>query len=131
MKQTTFASNGFELVTKRMFKCDFFGEINLVVCWKEVTGLIQSFAPASKTGRPPFYIATMLRIHFLQQWFGLNDPAMEDALHDMARRDSSAATSVRLVSGLDALEALSFEVEQNCRRLDRQLEENQGQLVAS
>jgi IS5 family transposase len=93
MKQTTFGSNGFELVTKRMVKYDFFGEINLVVCWKELTGLIQTFAPANKTGRPLFHIASMLRIHFLHQWFGLNDPAIEDALHDMAlaRRVSSAA----------------------------------------
>jgi IS5 family transposase len=93
MKQTTFGSNGFELVTKRMFKCVFIGEINLVVCWKELTGLIQTFAPVNKTGRPLFYIVTMLRIHFLHQWFGLYDPAMEDALHDMAlaRRVSSAA----------------------------------------
>ena len=29
-------------------------------------------------------IATMLRIHFMQQWFGLSDPAMEEALHDIA-----------------------------------------------
>ena len=46
--------------------------------------MIQPFAPASKTGCPPFSIATMLRIHFMQQWFGLSDPAMEEALHDMA-----------------------------------------------
>jgi IS5 family transposase len=26
----------------------------------------------------------MLRIHFLQQWFGLSDPAMEEALHDIS-----------------------------------------------
>ncbi|MGH8430381.1 MAG: IS5 family transposase, partial [Solimonas sp.] len=37
----------------------------------------------AKTGRPPFPIETMLRIHYLQQWFGLSDPAMEEALHDV------------------------------------------------
>jgi IS5 family transposase len=84
MKQTTFASTGFELVTKRTRKREFLDEMNLVVPWKELTGLIQPFAPASKTGRPPFPIVTMLRIHFMQQWFGLSDPAMEEALHDMA-----------------------------------------------
>ena len=84
MKQTTFASTGFELVTKRTRKREFLDEMNLVVPWTELTGLIQHFAPASKTGRPPFPIATMLRIHFMQQWFGLSDPAMEEALHDMA-----------------------------------------------
>jgi IS5 family transposase len=84
MKQTTFASTGFELVTKSTRKREFLDDMNLVVPWTELTGLIQHFAHASKTGRPPFPIATMLRIHFMQQWFGLGDPAMEDALHDMA-----------------------------------------------
>jgi IS5 family transposase len=64
MKQTTFASTGFELVTKRTRKREFLEEMNLVVPWTELTGLIQPFAPASKTGRPPFPIATMLCIHF-------------------------------------------------------------------
>ncbi|PQP04158.1 IS5/IS1182 family transposase, partial [Burkholderia cepacia] len=36
-----------------------------------------------KRGRPPFAVEAMLRIHFLQQWFGLSDPAMEEALHDV------------------------------------------------
>ena len=48
-------------------------------------GLIQPFAPTgtgAKGGRPTFPLETMLRIHFLQQWFGLSDPAMEEALHD-------------------------------------------------
>jgi IS5 family transposase len=35
------------------------------------------------SGRPPFPVATMLRIHFMQQWFSLSDPAMEEALHDI------------------------------------------------
>jgi IS5 family transposase len=35
---------------------------------------------SSKDGRPPYPPATMLRIHLLQQWFDLSDPAMEDAL---------------------------------------------------
>ena len=75
MKQTTFASTGFELVTKRTRKREFLDEMNLVVPWKELIGLIQPYAPASKTGRPPFPIATMLRIHFMQQWFGFSDTA--------------------------------------------------------
>jgi IS5 family transposase len=42
-----------------------------------------ALAREAKTGRPPFAIETMLRIHYLQQWFGLSDPAMEEALHDV------------------------------------------------
>jgi len=40
-------------------------------------------APEGKRGRPPFEVETMLRIHFMQQWFTLSDPAMEEALHAM------------------------------------------------
>ena len=71
------------MVTKITRKREFLDDINLVVPWTALTGLIQPFAHASKTGRPPFPIATMLRIHFKQHWFGLSDPAMEEALHDM------------------------------------------------
>jgi IS5 family transposase len=34
----------------------------------------------SKGGRPPHTLAAMLRIHLMQQWTSLGDPAMEDAL---------------------------------------------------
>ena len=66
MKQTSFTSTEFELVTKRKRKREFLEEMNLVVPWIMLTGLIQPFAPASKTGRPPFPLATLLRIHFMQ-----------------------------------------------------------------
>jgi IS5 family transposase len=84
MKQTTLAFTEFELIIKRTCKSEFLEEMNLVVPWTELTGLIEPFALASKTVRPPFSISTMLRIHFMQQWFGLSDPATEGALHDMA-----------------------------------------------
>ena len=84
MKQKSFASTGFERVTKRTRKREFLDEMNLVVPWSELVALIEPHAPSGKTGRPPFAVATMLRIHFLQQWFGLSDPAMEEALHDVS-----------------------------------------------
>jgi IS5 family transposase len=83
MKQKSFATSGFELVTKRTRKREFLDEMNLVVPWSELVALIEPHAPSGKTGRPPFAVDTMLRIHFLQQWFGLSDPAMEEALHDV------------------------------------------------
>jgi hypothetical protein len=58
MKQTPFASTEFELVSKNTRKREFLDEMNLVVP-TDLTGLIQPFAPASKTGSPPFPIATM------------------------------------------------------------------------
>jgi IS5 family transposase len=81
MKQMSLAT-GFELAAKRTRKREFLDEMNLVVPWAELVSLIEPHAPSSKTGRPPFAVSTMLRIHFMQQWFGLSDPAMEEALHD-------------------------------------------------
>jgi len=85
MKQISLATIGFELVTKRTRKRVFLDEMNLVVPWTELVGFIQPFAPSgagTQGGRPAFPVETMLRIHFLQQWFGLSDSAMEEALHD-------------------------------------------------
>lgn len=54
-----------------------------VVPWMELAALVEPHYPKAKTGRPPFGVDTILRIHFLQQRFGLSDPAMEEALHDV------------------------------------------------
>ena len=79
MKQ---ADLGLELSTKRTRKREFLDEMECVVPWTDLVTLIAGHAPQGKRGRPPFAVSTMLRIHFLQQWFGLSDPAMEEALHD-------------------------------------------------
>ena len=86
MKQSTRATAGFGHAIKRTRKRVFLEEMNLVVPWTELVSLIQPFAakpPGDKGGHPPFPVETMLRIHFLQQWFELSDPAMEEALHDI------------------------------------------------
>ena len=85
MKQMSLGAAGFERKTKWTRKREFLNEMNLVVPWGELVALIAPHAPApgAKGGRPPFAVETMLRIHFLQQWFNLSDPAMEEALYDM------------------------------------------------
>ncbi len=84
MKQMSLSATGFERKTKRTRKRQFLDEMNLVVPWSELVALVTPHAPtrSAKGGRPPFAVQTMLRIHFLQQWFNLSDPAMEEALHD-------------------------------------------------
>ena len=54
-----------------------------VVPWTALVQVVEPYYPRAKTSRPPFGIETMLRVHYLQQWFALSDPAMEEALHDM------------------------------------------------
>ena len=84
MKQMSLDTTGFERKTKRTRKRAFLDEMNLVVPWAELVSLIAPHSPtrSAKGGRPPFAVETMLRIHFLQQWFNLSDPAMEEALYD-------------------------------------------------
>ena len=80
MKQ---ADLGLNLTTKRTRKREFLAEMERVVPWAALVALIAPYAPEGKRGRPPFAVETMLRIHFMQQWFTLSDPAMEEALHDV------------------------------------------------
>jgi transposase, IS5 family len=80
MKQ---AELGLNLSTKRTRKREFLAQMERVVPWAALVALVAPYAPEGKKGRPPFAVATMLRIHFMQQWFTLSDPAMEEALHDM------------------------------------------------
>ncbi len=80
MKQ---ASLGLNLSTKRTRKREFLEQMDKVVPWVVLVQIVAPHYPKAKTGRPPFAIQTMLRIHYLQQWFSLSDPAMEEALHDV------------------------------------------------
>jgi len=83
MKQLSLAS-GFEVSSKRTRKRVFLEEMDRVVPWRELVALIEPhYLGKASTGRPPFPCELMLRIHFLQQWFGHSDPAMEESLHDV------------------------------------------------
>lgn len=89
---------GLNLSTRRTRKAVFLDEMNLVVPWTELLSLIAPHAPRAKTGRPPFELVTMLRIHFLQQWFGLSDLAMEEALFETALyREFAGLSSVERI----------------------------------
>lgn len=74
---------GLKLSTKRTRKREFLNEMQRVVPSAELIALIKPNYPTGKTGRPPMGIATMLRVDFPHQWFGLSGPAMEEALHDV------------------------------------------------
>jgi len=76
-------SLGLNLSTKKTRKREFLEQMEKVVPWAVLVEIVAPHCPKSKTGRPPFPIETMLRVHYMQQWFGLSDPAMEEALHDM------------------------------------------------
>jgi IS5 family transposase len=79
MKQATL---DLALGVKKTRKREFLGQMQEVVPWAALVELIAPYYPEGKTGRPPFSLETMLRVHFMQQWFTLSDPAMEEAFFD-------------------------------------------------
>jgi IS5 family transposase len=79
MKQTALDLN---LSLKKTRKREFLEQMEQVVPWAALVELIAPFYPEGRTGRPPFSLQTMLRIHFMQQWFTLSDPGMEEAFFD-------------------------------------------------
>ena len=73
---------GLKLDIKKTRKREFLAQMDKVVPWDDLVALIAPCYPEGKNGRPPFSLHSMLRIHFLQQWFSLSDPAMEEAFFD-------------------------------------------------
>jgi IS5 family transposase len=76
--------NGFERYSKKTRRTLFLDEMEQVVPWSKLCGLIGPYYPKAGNGRQPVGVERMLRIYFLQQWFNLSDPAVEEALYDSA-----------------------------------------------
>jgi IS5 family transposase len=85
MRQRTLAmTTGFERYSKKTRRAAFLEEMEQVVPWSELGLLVEPHYPRAGNGRRPVGIERMLRIYFLQQWFNLSDPAVEEALYDSA-----------------------------------------------
>ena len=83
MSQQTFAEASFEQYRKPTRRERFLAEMEQVIPWSELAAVIEPYYPkAEGAGRPPVGVERMLRIHFLQHWFNLSDPAVEEALYD-------------------------------------------------
>ena len=82
MKQTTFASAAWERMGKVTRRERFLAEMDQVIPWASILSLIEPHYPKAGNGTQPMPMERMLRIYFMQQWFNLSDPAMEDALYD-------------------------------------------------
>ena len=82
MKQTTFASAAWDKKGKVTRRERFLAEMDAVIPWKHLNRLIEPHYPKAGNGTQPMPQERMLRIYFMQQWFNLSDPAMEDSLYD-------------------------------------------------
>jgi transposase, IS5 family len=75
---------GFEQYTRKTRRAIFLEEMEQVVPWRELCALVEPHYPQPGKGRRPVGVERMLRIYFLQQWFNLSDPGVEEALYDSA-----------------------------------------------
>jgi transposase, IS5 family len=93
LHQPSFAQTEF-LAKKKMTKREkFLQEMERVVPWARLVALVEPHYPSGRRGRPPIGIERMLRVYFLQQWYGLADEALEDAIYD--------SQALRIFVGID------------------------------
>lgn len=84
MSQLSFADAEYAGKRKKTRREVFLGEMELVVPWKALLKLIEPFYPTAGRGRRPYPLESILRVHLMQNWFALSDPAMEEALYEIA-----------------------------------------------
>jgi len=93
MKQTTFESLAWANKKKFTRRERFLTEMDAVIPWTRLVLLIAPHYPKAGNGTQPMPLERMLRIYFMQQWFNLSDPAMEDTLYD--------SSSMRRFAGIE------------------------------
>src|SRR5690606_26765207 len=98
-EQPTFAAVAWAQKGKVTRRERFLAEMDAVIPWARLIGLIAPHYPKPGNGRPPMELEMMLRIYFLQQWFDLGDAAAEDALYD----SEAMRRFARLELGRDAV----------------------------
>src|SRR5512145_1018477 len=110
--QLTFAAlgacGGFERFAKTTRRAAFLAEMDAIVPWAKLTARIEPCYPKAGAGRPPMPLERMLRIHFLQHWFNLSDPAMEEALYDSAAMRAFAGIDLGAEKAPDETTILNF-----------------------
>jgi IS5 family transposase len=84
MSQISFADAEQAGRRKKTRREVFLGEMELVVPWKALLKVIEPHYPVAGRGRRPYPLQAMLRVHLMQNWFALSDPAMEEALYEIA-----------------------------------------------
>jgi len=95
MLNVSFASLTYDSQKKKTRRQKFLEEMDQVIPWNELLQVIEEYYPKAGNGRQPMPIERMLRIYFMQQWYNLSDPAMEESLYD--------SESIRRFASIDAM----------------------------
>ncbi|MDP9123855.1 MAG: IS5 family transposase [Pseudomonadota bacterium] len=84
MSQISFSDAEYAGKRKKTRREVFLEEMEQVVPWKSLLAVISPHYPVAGRGRRPYPLESMLRVHLMQNWFALSDPAMEEALYEIA-----------------------------------------------
>lgn len=94
MSQISFSDAEYAGKSKKTRREVLLEEMEQVVPWKALLGVIEPHYPATGRGRRPYPLESMLRVHLMQNWFALSDPAMEEALYEIASLRAFARLSL-------------------------------------
>lgn len=83
MDQVSFAEAEYENKRRKTRRELFLDEMEELLPWKRLELKIKRYYARGKTGRPPYPLSVMLRIHCLQLFYNLSDPMMEDSLYEI------------------------------------------------
>jgi len=106
--QTSFAQAEFAEKKKVTRREKFLARMEEVLPWAQLLAVIEPHYPKGARGRPPIGVERMLRVYFLQQWYGLADEALEDALYDSQALRSFARIDLSAEGVPDATTLLKF-----------------------
>jgi IS5 family transposase len=106
--QMSFAQAEYGRKKKTTRREKFLAQMEQVVPWSRLVALIKPHYPRGQRGRPPVGIERMLRLYFLQQWYGLADEALEDAIYDSQAMRSFAGIDLSSEPVPDATTLLHF-----------------------
>jgi len=107
-RQGSFSQAEYAGKKKQTRRDKFLAEMEEVVPWARLVERLRSFYPKGERGRPPVGLERMLRLYFLQQWYGLADEALEDALYDSQALRGFAGIDLAVASVPDATTVLHF-----------------------
>ena len=106
--QGSFSQAEYAGKKKQTRRDKFLAEMEQVVPWPRLVERLRPLYPKGERGRPPIGLERMLRIHFLQQWYGLADGAMEDALYDSQALRGFAGIDLTVAAVPEATTILNF-----------------------
>ena len=82
-EQPTFTQVGFDRYRKPTRKEKFLQKMEAVIPWEELVAEIEPYySKNQRPGRPAWPLKKMLKLYFLQIWYGLSDLRTEEEVYD-------------------------------------------------